>query len=89
MLISLWSASLFRDNQTAVVAGNGFPLGKFRQGRRENFCVAGLKFASAARLNGAEKRNFRGEKNKFMQKSSSRTAVMKLFPGRFRAGGNP
>src|SRR5450830_1705694 len=40
-LSSLWCVSLFRDNHTAVIAGNGFPYGKFRQKRRENFRVQG------------------------------------------------
>jgi hypothetical protein len=36
-LISLWSATLFRDNQTAVDAGNGT--------LRENFMVSAKKFS--------------------------------------------
>src|ERR1700739_1625161 len=37
MLISLWSVSTFRDNQTAVETGNGCPMGKLRAKKPVNF----------------------------------------------------
>jgi hypothetical protein len=65
MLISLWPASLFRDDQAAVVMGNGCPMGKLREKKMLNFFVSPSNSHSSTRLSGAFRLNFRAKINLF------------------------
>jgi hypothetical protein len=48
--LSLWPATLFRDDQAAVVMGNGFHTGTFRGIWQRNLPVFPLKLAPACSL---------------------------------------
>jgi hypothetical protein len=61
---SLWSATLFRDNQTAVDADNGALRKKFRPGI-EIFCDFSRKLRAGTCLGGSGNPNFRPKKNLF------------------------
>jgi hypothetical protein len=78
MLISLWPAPLFRDDQAAVVMGNGCPMGKLREKQARNFFDSPYNLHPHARLSGVFRLNFRVKIILFCAKKTARCGAGRI-----------